>query len=58
MARKPNAWGKVPVSVYLEPGLFDALVAAVDREGLTMSIVIRRAIMHELGVDAQGQVAK
>jgi len=54
MARSKNP-GRLQVAAEISDGLAAVLDARVKRDGLNRSIIIRRALMHELGVDADGQ---
>ena len=50
----PRATGKYQVAAEIDGGLRDALEAHRIREGLTLSIILRRAIMRYLSVDSLG----
>jgi len=50
--------GRYQVACEISPGLRDAMLAQTTREGLNMSSLLRRALMHELGVDANGRAIR
>lgn len=52
---KPNKYGKVQIAADVDEGLFNAIKVVMAREGLPLSALVRRSVMHELDVDASGQ---
>lgn len=47
--RKPGTWSS------MSQGLKDRLAERSAREGISESAILRRSLMHELGVDANGE---
>jgi hypothetical protein len=53
---RPNAdVGTVQIALQVHPGLRQAIEATVREQGLNISTIMRRAVMADLGVDAEGR---